>query len=334
MRLLIIGGSGFIGRHLITYLLKKYPGYEIVNLDKLTYQHDISAGEQVSDHPKYKFIEGDIRDSKVIEPLVKEAEVIINLATSLKFDHEGSFLTTDLVGTFNLLEAIRKDKIKKLIHISDYVIYGDAVVEENSAKVFTETDSLNPKTPEAASKAGADRLAYSYFLTYGTPVTILRCANNFGPYQYPTKLIPYFIIQALEGKKLPIHGEGAHIRDWIYVEDQVAAIDFVLHGKNTDGQVYNVGASCEKSVLEITELILTIMDRSKDLIEFVAEPIGHTQKRSVDVSKIKNELNWQAKWNFNEAMEKTVDWYIKNHRWWEKIMQNLKIKDQNEEGEI
>lgn len=320
MKLLIIGGSGFIGKHLIKYLFKKYPGYEIVNMDKLSYQHDMDKMEEIVGDHKYKFIEGDIRDSKIIQPLVNDAEVIINLSTSLKFDSEGSFLTTDIVGTFNLLEAIQKDKIRKLIHVSDYVIYGDSVIEKDAAKLFTETDSLNPMTPGAASKAGSDRLAYSYFLTYETPVTILRCANNFGPYQYPTKLIPFFIIQALEGKKLPIHGEGKHMRDWIYVEDQVEAIDYVLHGKNTNGQVYNIGASCEKSVLEVTELILTIMDRSKDLIDFVKEPVGHTQRRSIDVSKIKTELGWQAKWNFNEAMEQTIDWYIKNHRWWEKLL--------------
>lgn len=322
MKLLIIGGSGFIGNHLIRYLLKKYPGYQITNLDKLSYQESIDSLEDLKQNPNYKFIQGDIRDEKVIETLVKEAEVAINLATVLDFDEEGSFLTTDMVGTFHLLEAVRKDKIKKLIHISDYVVYGESIVDHSSAKIFTETDSLNPKTPEAASKSGADRLAYSYFLTYGLPITILRCTSNFGPYQYPTKLIPYFIIQALEGKKLPIHGEGQHIRDWIYVEDQVAAIDVVLHGKKTEGEVYNIGATCEKSVLEITELILTIMGRSKDLIKFVKEPKGHTRKRSVDVHKIKEQLGWEAKWNFNDALEKTIEWYVKNHRWWEGLIKD------------
>lgn len=323
MKLLIVGGSGFIGSHLIHSLIKKYPGYKITNFDKLTYQGDVNPFEKLLDNSNYKFVQGDIRDQKVVYSLVREADVIINLATSFKFDPDGSFLTTDMVGTFNLLESVRKAKVSKYIHMSDYVVYGDSLLEEKSATLFTETDSLYPKTPASASKAGADRLAYSYFLTFDLPITILRCANNFGGYQYPTKLIPYFIIQALEGKKLPIHGEGLHVRDWIYVEDTVEAIDAAIHGKETKGQVYNVGALSERSVLSVTELILTIMDRPKDLIEFVPEPVGHTKRRCVDVSKIKEELGWEAKWDFNDALEKTIDWYIKNHRWWERILKQI-----------
>ncbi len=320
MRILIIGGSGFIGTHLIHYLIKKYPGYVITNLDRLLYQTDVDPFADLKENPHYKLIEGDVRDQKIIEPLVKDAETIINLATTPEFDSQGNFLTTDMVGTFNLLEAIRGDKIKKLIHISDYVVYGDSSLEDVSAKLFTETDALNPKTPEAASKTGADRMAYAYYLTYGVPVTILRCASNYGAYQHPTKLIPYFIIQALEGKKVPIHGDGASTRDWLYIDDQVEAIDTVLHAKKTEGEVYNVGASCEKSVLEITELILTIMDRPKDLIEFVSDPLGQTKRRAVDVNKIEDALDWKAKCDFNKSLEATIEWYIKNHRWWEKML--------------
>jgi len=318
MKILVSGGAGFLGKHFIQYILKRYPGYEVVNFDKLEYQNkDDVFFETYKENNRYKFIQGDIRDQKVVEALIKETDVVVNFATSLHFDEQGSFLTTDIVGTFNLLEGMRKGAIKKFLHISDYEVYGESIVEESLAKKFTETDPLNPKTPEAASKTGSDRLAYSYFLTYELPVTVVRCTNNFGPYQYPTKLIPFFITQALEGKPLPVHGEGKHIRDWIYIEDQIEALDYVLHGKKCEGQIYNIGASNEKSVLEISELILTIMDRSKDLLQFVSEPVGHTKKRSVDVSKIKTELGWEAKWNFNDAMEKTIEWYIKNHRWWE-----------------
>lgn len=320
MKILILGGSGFIGNNLIRELLQKYPGYEITNLDKLTYQKDSDSLDEVAKKKKYHFVEGDLRNQKMLDPLIKEADAVINLATSIDYDEQGEFLTTDMVGAFSVLESIKRNKVSRYLHFSDYAVYGDSTVEDISAKLFTETDPLNPKTPKAASKAGSDRLAFSYFLTYKIPVTILRTTNCFGPFQFPSKLIPFFIIQALEGKKLPIHGEGRHIRDWLYIKDLVSAVDTVIHNKSSIGEVYNIGASCQKSILEITELILAIMDRSKDLIDFVKEPVGHTEKRAVDVSKIKESLKWQAEWDFNKALEETIEWYIKNHRWWEKLI--------------
>ena len=254
IRYLITGGAGFIGSNFIHYLFEKYPDAQVVNLDKLTYAGNLENLTDIEKNPNYKFVKGDICDGEIVEDLMKDCDYIINFAAESHVDRSiGSpddFIKTDVYGTFVLLENARKYGIKKFIQISTDEVYGS--IEKGS---FVETDPLMPSSPYSASKSGADRLAYSYFVTYNLPVIITRCSNNYGPYQYPEKLIPLFVTNAIENKKLPIYGDGKNVRDWIYVMDHCDAIDFVLRN-GIDGEIYNIGGNNERNNLEITDLIL------------------------------------------------------------------------------
>jgi len=313
---LITGGAGFIGSNFIHYLLKKYPDVEIINIDKLTYAGNLDNLKDIENNPAYRFVKGDICDKTTVEPLIKKCDIVVNFAAESHVDRSigrpDDFIQTDVFGTFVLLEAARKYGVERFIQISTDEVYGSTLAES-----FKETDPLMPSSPYSASKAGADRLAYSYFVTYQLPVLITRCSNNFGPYQYPEKLIPLFITNAMEDKKLPIYGDGKNVRDWIFVEDHCRAIDVVLQ-KGELGEVYNIGAENEKSNLEITDYILKKLKKTKDLMAFVDDRLGHDRRYSLNWDKIKK-LGWMPSVSFEEAMDKTIDWYVQNRWWWEKL---------------
>jgi dTDP-glucose 4,6-dehydratase len=315
-RYLITGGAGFIGSNFIHYLFEKYTEAQVVNLDKLTYAGNLENLTGVKNNPNYKFVKGDICDGEIVEDLVKDCDYIINFAAESHVDRSiGSpddFIKTDVYGTFVLLENARKYGVRKFIQISTDEVYGS--IEKGS---FIETDPLMPSSPYSASKSGADRLAYSYFVTYDLPVIITRCSNNYGPFQYPEKLIPLFVTNAIENKKLPIYGDGKNVRDWIYVMDHCDAIDFVLNN-GVDGEIYNIGGNNERDNLEITDVILTSLSKSKDLITFVKDRPGHDRRYSLDSSKL-SRLGWNPKYKFDEGMSSTVNWYKINHAWWENI---------------
>lgn len=316
LRYLVTGGAGFIGSNYIHYLLEKYDDIEIINLDKLTYAGNLDNLSDIENDSRYSFVRGDINDAELMDRLVPEADILVNFAAESHVDRSiGSpddFIKTDIFGTFVLLEACRKHGIKRFVQISTDEVYGS--VENGS---FCETDPLMPSSPYSASKAGADRLAYSYFVTYKVPVIITRCSNNYGFYQYPEKLIPLFVTNAIEEKKLPIYGDGKNVRDWIYVMDHCDAVDFLIE-KGTLGEIYNIGARNEWTNLEITDLILKTLDKSENLITYVEDRKGHDRRYSLDTTKI-NEMGWVPKFIPAEAMVTTIEWYRQHPEWWQKI---------------
>ncbi len=319
MKILVTGGLGFIGSNFIRYMLSKYSLYEIVNLDKMTYAGNPANLADIADNPNYTFIKGDITDPGVVDKIMANGcEAVINFAAETHVDRSiadaASFITTDVYGTYVLLEAGRKYNIRRFIQISTDEVYGEA---ENGPS--TEEDALKPKSPYAASKAGADRLAFSYWSTYRLPVIITRCSNNYGPYQYPEKMIPLFITNALEDKPLPVYGSGTNTRDWIFVQEHCAAVDLLLHSAGLDGEVFNIGSGDEFSILEIARDILKILGKSEDLIVRVKDRPGHVQRHAVATDKIKSDLNWQTEIPFERELEQTVNWYKNNRSWWEPI---------------
>lgn len=313
---LVTGGAGFIGSNYIRYLLNKYKDIKVINLDKLTYAGNLDNLKDLTNNSRYKFIKGDICDKLLVNKIMPEVDVVINFAAESHVDRSigapDDFIKTDIFGAFVLLEAARQNKIERFIQISTDEVYGS--IEKGS---FKETDPLMPSSPYSASKTGADRLTYSYFVTYDLPVQITRCSNNFGPYHYPEKLIPLFITNALDNKPLPVYGDGMNVRDWIFVEDHCEGIDYIFtYGEI--GEVYNIGGGNEKTNLEITEYILKKLEKPKTLITFVPDRLGHDRRYSLDCSKIR-ELGWEPKHQFEEALDKTIHWYIENRWWWEKL---------------
>lgn len=313
---LVTGGAGFIGSNYIRYLLDKYKDVNIVNLDKLTYAGNLDNLRDVETDPRYKFVKGDICDEALVDKLMAEADVVVNFAAESHVDRSiGSpddFIKTDIFGAFVLLEAARRNVIDRFIQISTDEVYGS--IDNGS---FKEDDPLMPSSPYAASKTGADRIAFSYYVTYGVPVVITRCSNNFGPFHYPEKLIPLFITNALEDQQLPIYGDGLNVRDWIYVEDHCSGIDFVFqHGEL--GEVYNIGGGNEKTNLEITDYILKKLEKPDSLKKFVTDRPGHDRRYALDCTKLHN-MGWQPKQDFEEALDKTIQWYTANRNWWEKL---------------
>lgn len=313
---LVTGGAGFIGSNYIRYVLQKYQDVRIINLDKLTYAGNLDNLRDIETDPRYRFIKGDICDDALVNRLMPEVNVVVNFAAESHVDRSigqpEDFIKTDIFGAFVLLEAARKHNLQRFIQISTDEVYGS--IENGS---FKETDPLMPSSPYSASKAGADRLAYSYFVTYKVPVLITRCSNNFGPFHYPEKLIPLFVTNALENKKLPIYGDGQNVRDWIYVIDHCDAIDFVYqHGEI--GEVYNIGGGNECTNLQITEYILKKLEKPKSLMSFVPDRKGHDRRYSLDCSKLQK-LGWKPKHNFEDALDETIQWYIENRWWWKKL---------------
>lgn len=313
---LVTGGAGFIGSNYIRYMLNKYKDVSIINLDKLTYAGNLENLKEVENDPRYEFVKGDIGDETIVDELIAKADVVVNFAAESHVDRSigapDDFIKTDIFGAFVLLEAARKHHIDRFIQISTDEVYGS--IENGS---FKETDPLMPSSPYSASKTGADRLAFSYFVTYGVPVIITRCSNNFGPFHYPEKLIPLFITNALEDKPLPIYGDGLYVRDWIYVEDHCAGVDFVTE-KGELGEVYNIGGGNERTNLEITDYVLRKLEKPETLKTFVKDRPGHDRRYAVDCSKM-NALGWKPKHDLTQALDKTISWYVDNRDWWKKI---------------
>jgi dTDP-glucose 4,6-dehydratase len=313
--ILVTGGCGFIGSNFIRYMLEKYPEYHIVNLDKLTYAGNLDNLRDIEDSPRYTFVKGDICDKDTVREIIPSCDIVINFAAESHVDRSITgpepFVHTDVVGTFTLLEAARQHDTT-FVQISTDEVYGSLREGE-----FREDDPLKPNSPYSASKASADLLVRSYYVTYGLPVLITRSSNNFGPYQHPEKLIPKFTLNALQSKPLTIYGTGENVRDWIYVLDNCTGIDTVVH-RGSPGEVYNIGGENERTNLEITHKILEILDKPKTLMEFVEDRKGHDFRYALNTEKMR-ELGWNPQHNFEEALEKTVFWYRDNEWWWKPI---------------
>ena len=324
MKHLVTGGAGFIGSNYIFYLLKKYPNDEIVCLDKLTYAGNLSTLESVLNLPNFKFVKGDICDRDLVYKLVEEEmpDVIVNFAAESHVDRSiedpSLFLNTNIVGTSVLMDAARKFGIKRFHQVSTDEVYGDLPLDRPDL-LFHEDTPLHTSSPYSSSKAGADLLVMAYHRTFGLPVTISRCSNNYGPYQFPEKLIPLMIAKALNDEKLPVYGDGANVRDWLYVEDHCEAIDLICR-KGKVGEVYNVGGHNERNNLTIVKLILKELGKSEDLITFVVDRKGHDRRYAIDPTKIHNELGWLPKTSFENGIKETIKWYLDNEEWWKTIM--------------
>ncbi|WP_244603620.1 dTDP-glucose 4,6-dehydratase [Methanococcoides sp. AM1] len=318
MKMLITGGCGFIGSNFIRNILKKYPDYHIINLDKLTYAGNSDNLKDIENNPNYTFVKGDICDIDVVSKVMQDVDQVVHFAAESHVDRsieDGSiFVKTNVLGTNTLLQSALNNNVERFIHISTDEVYGS--VKEGS---FAETDDLKPSSPYSSSKAGSDLLAMSYHSTYGLPVTITRCTNNFGPYQYPEKLIPLFITNLMEGKQVPIYGTGLNVRDWIHVGDHCSGIDFVRKNGNI-GEVYNIGGGSELTNLEITRRILEILGKDETMIRYVEDRKGHDFRYSLDCTKLKK-MGWKPEYDFETALSNTIKWYVENRWWWEPLKQ-------------
>lgn len=315
-KILVTGGAGFIGSNFIRYMLQEHP-YHIINLDALTYCGNLENLRGVEDEPRYTFVRGSITDRKLVDGIIKDVDAVINFAAESHVDRSIEdpeiFIRTNILGTQTLLEASRKHGVERFIQISTDEVYGSA-----EKGYFTEETPLAPNSPYSASKASADLMVRAYHRTYGLPVNITRCSNNYGPYQFPEKLIPLMITNALENKPLPVYGDGMNVRDWIHVLDHCRAVDLVLH-RGRVGEVYNIGGNSERRNIEIVELIVRELGRDESLIRFVEDRPGHDRRYAIDASKIRNELGWKPLYSFEEGIRETIRWYIDNRDWWENI---------------
>jgi dTDP-glucose 4,6-dehydratase len=321
MKLLVTGGAGFIGSNFILYWLKNHREDQIVNLDKLTYAGNLENLKSIEGNPNYSFIHGDICDAKTTEKAMQGVDTVVHFAAETHVDRSiidsTEFIKTNVLGTQVLLDAALKNKIKKFHHVSTDEVYGSLNLEEKS--IFNERTNYNPRSPYSASKAASDHLVRAYYFTYNLPVTISSCSNNFGPYQFPEKLIPLAITNLLEDKKIPVYGDGLYVRDWLYVEDHCRAIDLILE-KGKLGQTYCVGGLTEDiSNLEVIKKIIELLGKNENYIEFVKDRLGHDRRYALDWSKIKNELGWKPLYSFDEWLSKTVQWYKENQDWWKRV---------------
>ena len=327
MRILVTGGAGFIGSNFVFHMLKEHPDYHIICLDALTYAGNLSTLKDVMDNPQFKFIRRDIRDRNAIDAVFAEyhPDIVVNFAAESHVDRSienpGIFLETNIIGTSVLMDASKKYGVSRFHQVSTDEVYGDLPLDRPDL-LFKETTPLHTSSPYSASKASADLLVQAYHRTYGLPVTISRCSNNYGPYQFPEKLIPLMIINALNDKKLPVYGKGINVRDWLYVEDHCKAIDLILH-KGKDGEVYNIGGHNEMRNIDIVKLILKKLNKPESLIEFVADRKGHDQRYAIDPEKIHTELDWLPETMFADGIEKTIDWYLSNEVWWKELTYNI-----------
>ncbi len=325
MKLLVTGGAGFIGSNFIRYMLKTYPDYQIVNLDVLTYAgnlenlQDIAGTEGTGPQARYQFIKGDIGDTALVNRIAASGlDAIVNFAAEShvdrSIDNAGVFIRTNVLGTQVLLDAALRHKVGRYIQISTDEVYGSLGPEGK----FVESTPLAPNSPYSASKAGADLLVRSYFETFKLPALITRCSNNYGPYQFPEKLIPLFITNALADQQLPLYGDGLNVRDWIHVADHCAAIDRVLH-QGEPGEIYNIGGNCEKTNREITHTILKELGKPETLIKHVKDRPGHDRRYAIDCTKLCQELGWSQQYDFQRGMKETIRWYLDNQQWWTRV---------------
>lgn len=321
MKLLVCGGAGFIGSNFIRHMIKKYPAYTIVNYDKLTYAGNLDNLRDVELYPNYKFVKGDICDLQRLNEVIQKNKIshIINFAAETHVDrsiHGGAkeFVLTNSLGVQMLLDAARLNGIQKIVNVSTDEVYGALGLSEK--RKFTEKTPIFPNMPYAAAKAGGDLMCQAYWATHKVPVIVTHCSNNYGPYQYPEKLIPYFIFKAIAGEKVPVYGDGLNVRDWIYVVDHAKALDLLLH-KGIPGEVYNIGSENERPNIEITKMILKFLNRSNEQIEYVKDRPGHDRRYAIDASKIRK-LGWQPDYpreKFEQGLKETIDWYLRNVEW-------------------
>lgn len=323
MKLLVTGGAGFIGSNFIHYMLKEHEDCEIVNVDLLTYAGNLSSLEDVCEDARYRFYKGDIADPKFIDGVFEEekVDVVVNFAAESHVDRSienpDIFLHTNVLGTNTLLKAASKYGVGRFHQISTDEVYGDLPLERKDL-LFTESTPLHASSPYSASKASADILALAYYRTYGLPVTISRCSNNYGPYQFPEKLIPLMFIKAMKEEKLPVYGDGKNVRDWLYVEDHCRAIDRILQSDKA-GEVYNIGGMNEISNIDMVKGILSYLGKSEDLIEYVKDRPGHDRRYAINPEKIGQELGWKPEYDIKRGMAVTLDWYKEHKEWWEKL---------------
>ena len=321
MRVLVTGGAGFIGSNFVHALIANYPDDEVVILDKLTYAGNLDNLSEVLHLKRCTFIQGDIADRMAVWQAIQGCDAIVNFAAETHVDRSivsaDDFIKTNVIGTYVLLEAARRSNIRRFIHISTDEVYGNACSPEGTSRPSLETDAQRPMSPYAASKAAADSLAYSYWTTYQLPVIITRCGNNYGPYQYPEKQLPLFILNALENRPLPVYGTGENVRDWIHVSDHAAAILTLLHWESDGihGEVFNVGANEEHSILHNAHVVLQMLEKPLSLIHFVQDRQGHVFRHAVNAEKIQRVCSWQAQVRFAEGLQRTVEWYQANPEW-------------------
>ena len=324
MKILVTGGAGFIGANFVFYMLDKHPEYDIVCLDSLTYCGNIKTLEPVMDNPHFIFIKGDVTDRKLVFKLFEEEkfDVVVNFAAESHVDRSiedpGVFLRTNILGTQTLMDASNEYGVTRYHQVGTDEVYGDLPLDRPDL-FFTEDMPLTASSPYSASKASADLLVMAYHRTYGLPVTISRCSNNYGPYQFPEKLIPLMIKNALADEKLPVYGTGENVRDWLYVGDHCKAIDMIIH-EGKVGEVYNIGGHNEKSNLDVVRTILKQVGKSEDLITFVGDRKGHDLRYAIDPTKIHDELGWLPETRFDDGIRQTIDWYLDNRSWWEEII--------------
>ena len=324
MKILVTGGAGFIGGNFVHYMVNKYPEDMIVNLDKLTYAGNLETCKPVEGKPNYKFVKGDIADREFIFDLFKKEkfDVVVNFAAESHVDRSITdpeiFVKTNVMGTTTLLDACNEFGIKRYHQVSTDEVYGDLPLDRPDL-FFTEETPIHTSSPYSSSKAGADLLVLAYHRTYGLPVTISRCSNNYGPYHFPEKLIPLMIANALNDKPLPVYGKGENVRDWLYVEDHCRAIDLIIHNGRV-GEVYNVGGHNEMKNIDIVKIICKELGKPESLITYVADRKGHDMRYAIDPTKIHNELGWLPETKFADGIKKTIQWYLDNKEWWETII--------------
>ena len=324
MKILVTGGAGFIGSNFVEYMVNTYPEDEIINLDALTYAGNLESLKSVENKPNYKFVKGDIADRDFIFDLFEKErpDIVVNFAAESHVDRSIEdpeiFVKSNVLGTTTLLDAAKEYGVKRFHQVSTDEVYGDLPLDRPDL-FFTESTPLHTSSPYSSSKAAADLFVQAYHRTYGLPTTISRCSNNYGPYQFPEKLIPLMIARALDNESLPVYGDGANVRDWLYVLDHCKAIDLILR-KGKEGEVYNIGGHNEKSNLEVVKAILKALDKPESLITYVADRKGHDRRYAIDPAKIEKELGWVPEENFDPGIQKTFQWYLDNQDWWKNIL--------------
>ncbi|SMF62420.1 dTDP-glucose 4,6-dehydratase [Paenibacillus barengoltzii] len=319
MKLLVTGGAGFIGSNFVLYMLKQHPNYQIINVDTLTYAGNLENLKSVEGNPNHTFVKADITDAKAMDELIsQDVDIVVNFAAESHVDRSilepDIFVKTNVLGTQVLLDAAKKHGVKKFVQVSTDEVYGSL----GETGLFTEETPLAPNSPYSASKAGGDLLVRAYHETFGLPVNITRCSNNYGPYQFPEKLIPLMISKALSDEPLPVYGDGLNIRDWLYVEDHCSAIDLVIH-HGRDGEIYNIGGNNERTNLHIVRTILEQLGKPESLIKHVQDRPGHDRRYGIDPTKIMKELGWKPKHSFETGIKETIRWYLDNKEWWTRI---------------
>lgn len=323
MKLLITGGAGFIGSNFVLYMMQKYPNYHVMNMDALTYAGNLENLKSIENESNYSFIKADIANKQAVDHVFEQGvDVVVNFAAESHVDRSilepEVFVKTNVLGTQVLLDAAKKYGVTKFVQVSTDEVYGSL----GESGLFSEMTSLAPNSPYSASKAGGDLLVRAYHETFGLPVNITRCSNNYGPYQFPEKLIPLMIARALNDESLPIYGDGLNIRDWLYVEDHCSAIDLVIHqGRN--GEVYNIGGNNERTNIDIVRTILVQLGKPESLISYVEDRLGHDRRYAIDPTKIEKELGWEPKYNFETGIQETIQWYLDNKEWWARIQSGV-----------